>query len=229
MDVSDSSSANPDEVLALGQRGRGTGAWSGQGSPGNVESVRACKHAATHLGYVLVQANSSTAAQSLLRCLSERYAQVQVKATDTPPDTPGETAAGPSNGQPVTAARMRRGPKQAMNCSLGYSGSVVLWKAIRACRSRPQLIELLLPFLSSSSSPLSSSALSLSFGGVALGRSSSSLSESGGGDESPSESDESAIRPIAARSPQCAPRGAGALCSARARRAERDDEPRCPR
>ena len=154
LDVSDSSSANPDEVLALGQRGRGTGAWSGQGSPGNVESVRACKHAATHVGYVLVQANSSAAAQSLLRCLSERYAQVQVKATDTPPDTPGETAAGPSNGQPVTAARMRRGAKQAMNCSLGYSGSVVLWKAIRACRSRPQLIELLLPFLSSSSSPL---------------------------------------------------------------------------
>ena len=87
------------------------------------ERARGCAHPLGHQGYLLIQTNSSRAAAQALRLASEFLDRRD-------------------GGQ---------GPGSAVNCSLGFSAAVVLAKAIRACRSRPQLVELLVPFVATSS------------------------------------------------------------------------------
>ena len=101
-----------------------------EGEGDRVSASLACNHSAAHQGYILVQANTSEAAGAAMRCLGQEWEREAGKET----------------------ARRRA---SYSNCSRGYSGSMVLCAAIRACSSRPQLVRLLLPFLASPSALVS--------------------------------------------------------------------------
>ena len=100
-----------------------------------------CNHSAGHVGYLLVQTSSTRAALQALRAVRSFLASGQAK----------KEGAG------------------ALNCSLGLDPGKVLAMAIRSCTSRPQLVELLLPFLSTTSELVGASSSATSHRSILIG------------------------------------------------------------
>ena len=111
----------------------------------------ACVHSEDHVGYVLIETKSANTALEVLQCM-ERY-KTATKPATKPATAPNRTQYLPGNRLRTTHARSRgKGALQTLQTSLAHDSSFALAAAIRACSSRPQLIELLLPFLPSASS-----------------------------------------------------------------------------
>ncbi len=105
-----------------------------------------CVHSEDHVGYVLIETKSANTAVKVLQCM-ERYNPATRPAT-----APNRTQYLSSNRSRKTRARSHgKGALQTLQASLAHDSSFALAAAIRACSSRPQLIELLLPFLPSAS------------------------------------------------------------------------------
>ena len=113
------------------------GSWEG-GRQGGCRG--ACAHSEEHVGYVLIETASADTAVKVLQCM-EGYEPTEV----------------PNRTQHLHRYHSRRTRERRhwngaqLKASLAHDSSFALAAAIRACSSRPQLIELLLPFLPSAS------------------------------------------------------------------------------